>query len=299
MLVGEVEVGKYVRLSLLQKFCCLMAERADLINCEVIQLAHELRVALGEHCLEDSEYRTPFLPGRRAPGGVAHQVDDAALPCRPREDLLDGAPQSLAGVARDAQHARDAALAKRYEEASLALVGLGVDGVHAEEPAAPVGTGADGRDQCRQLDAPALAALDVGGIEPDVGEGMLRGVSPLHVGHRLVKGPTDARDLARAHALYAHGLSDALRSPGRNPIGHHLGYRSDYGAVGAGPACKQVLRIVTTNPQLGDLERHLADAGDEPALTMAIASIAVRARLLSLCIHNLVDHGLGNDANKF
>mgnify|MGYP000023137853 CR=1 FL=1 len=86
-------------------------------------------------------------------GGVAHQVHDAALPRGAGEDLLDGALEPLMGVAGDADDAVDPACAQRKQERLPAVIGLRVDGGHER-----------GR-----LHASCVPALDVGGVEPDVG----------------------------------------------------------------------------------------------------------------------------------
>ena len=89
--VGEVEVGQRVGLRLLEHLGGLGAEPLDSLCGQLVRLANDLGVALGEDGLQDAEHGAPLLPGRHAARGVAHQVHDAALQRGTREDLLDRA----------------------------------------------------------------------------------------------------------------------------------------------------------------------------------------------------------------
>ena len=139
---GEVGVGRRVCLGVLEELGRLGAEAVDLLDGQVVQLAHEPGVALGEHCLQDAEHGAPLPPGRRVSRGVAHQVHDAPLPRRARENLLDRALEALVGVAGDADGARHAARPQRQEERFPAVVRLGVDRVEAEQAPVAVRAGA-------------------------------------------------------------------------------------------------------------------------------------------------------------
>lgn len=169
VLVGEVEVRQRVGLGLLEHLGRLGAEPLDLLDGELVELAHELGVALGEHGLQDAEHGAPLLPGRRVAGGVAHQVHDASLPGGAGEDLLDRALEALVRIAGDADDAIDPARPQREEERPPAVVGLCVDGVEAEQAPVAARAGADGGYERGGLHAAGVPALDVGGVEPDVG----------------------------------------------------------------------------------------------------------------------------------
>ncbi len=56
---------------------------------ELVQLPHELGVALGEHGIQDAQHGGLFLPGRRAAGGAAHRMRNAAPPCGARVGVDD------------------------------------------------------------------------------------------------------------------------------------------------------------------------------------------------------------------
>ena len=126
-----------VGLGLFQYLGRLGAEALYLGGGELVELPHELGVALGEHGLQDAQHGALFLPGRRVAGGVAHQMHDAALPRGAREDLLIGALEALVGVAGDADHAVDPACAQRQQERLPTVVGLGVDGVEPQKAPVP------------------------------------------------------------------------------------------------------------------------------------------------------------------
>lgn len=241
VLVGEVQVGQRVGLRLLEHLGGLGAEALYPLGGQLVQLPHELGVALGEHGLQDAQHGAPLLPGRRVAGGVAHQVHDASLPRGAGEDLLDGALEALVGVAGDADDAVDPACAQRQQERPPAVVGLGVDGVEPQKAPVASRARADGGHERGGLHAAGVPALDVCGVEPDVGVADVRQVAFPQVGDRLVQRRAHPRHLAGAHAVYAHGLGDALDLPGGHAVGHHLGDCGDHGAVRARVALDQVL----------------------------------------------------------
>ena len=120
----------------------------------------------------------------------------------------------------------------------------------------------------------------------------------LQVGDRFVKRRAYPGDLAGAHAVDAHGLRHALRLPGGDAVGHHLGHRGDDRPVHARVALHQVLGEVRANAQLGYPEGDGADAGDQPALAVAVALVAGLAGLIGLGVHYLVDQGFGHHPDE-
>ena len=298
VLVGEVEVGQRVGLGVLEQLRGLRADAGHLLAGQAVELADERGVVLGEHRAQDGEHGRPLAPRRAARGGVALEVDDAALPGRPRERLLDGAPEALVGVGGDAGDARDAALAQAPQEGEPTVVALGVDRAHAEQPAVAVGAAADGRDERAGRYVPAVAALDVGGVEPHVGPAHARQVAPAQVVDRAVEGLADARHLAGAHGAYAHGLGDPGDLAGADAVGDHLGDRRDHGVVGAGVAGEQVLWEVADGAQLGDAQADLADARDERSLPIAVPAVSLGAGVLGLRVHDLVHERLRHRADE-
>ncbi len=142
------------------------------------------------------------------------------------------------------------------------------------------------------------AALDEGGVEPDVGELGARQVAALQVGNRVVQSRAHPEHLDGAHTVYAHGLHHALHLPGGHAVGHHLGDRGDDRAFHARVALDRVLWEVAPRVQLRDPEVDGAEAGGEPALAVAVPLVAGLACLVGLGAHDLVDERLGNHPYK-
>ena len=191
-----------------------------------------------------------------------------------------------------------AARPQRQQEGPPAVVGLGVDGVEPQQASVAARPGADGGGERGGLDAAGVPALDVGGVEPDVGIARFREVALLQVGDRFVKRGAHPRHLAGAHAVYAHGLRHALHLPRGNPVDHHLRHGGDHRAVDARVALYQVLGEVASRAQLRDPEVDDADAGDQPALAVAVALVAGLAGLIGLGVHYLVDQGFGHHPDE-
>ena len=225
-------------------------------------------------------------------------MHDAALPGRAGEHLPDGAPQARVGVRGDAAHAGDAPLAQREQEGPPRGVVLGVGGVHAQEdPVAGVG-GPDGGDHGATGDVAAVAALEVGGVYPEIGEARAAEGPPLQVGHGGVQGLADAGHLAGAHAVDPQRAGHLLHLAGGHPAGDHLGHRGHHGAVDSAVALDEVLGEVGPPPELRDAQRDAPDAGEEPALPVAVALVALGAGVLGLRVHDLVDDRLGEGPDE-
>ena len=124
MPVGEVEVRERVGLRLFQELGGLRVETGDLLAGQVVQLAHERGVLLGEDGVQYGAYGGLVALALRAWRRVSLQVNDAALPGGAGEDLLYRLPEPFVGVARDAHDAVDAAgrkpLHPRYDSVSMA-----------------------------------------------------------------------------------------------------------------------------------------------------------------------------------
>src|SRR3954451_20767153 len=83
--------------------------------------------------------------------------------------------------------------------------------------AAAVGVDADGDDDGDTDDAPALAGLEVGGVDPEVGPAPLD--RPREEGlDALVDLRAQARDLAFGEARAAHRLDQVVDRPGRDAV---------------------------------------------------------------------------------
>lgn len=254
--IGEVQVGQGVGLGVLEQIGRLGAHAGDLPAGQVVELAHERGVPLVEHRVQDRGHRRPLLARGGAGGGVPHQVHDASLPCGAREHLLYGAAQPLVGVGGDAEHAVHAPLSQRSQERQPAGAALGVDGVEPEQPPVSVGAGADGGDQRARGHMAAVPALDMGGVQPDVGEGHVGQIPLLQIGHDIVQRLAYAGDLRGAHAVDAQGRGHAPRPPRGNAVCRHLGHRRYHRPVDSRVAHDEVLREVAAAAQLGDAQAY-------------------------------------------
>lgn len=153
---------------------------------------------------------------------------------------------------------------------------------------------ADGGGGCGGPRAAVASALDVGGVEPDVGIARIREVATPQVGDGLVERPADPRHLARAHAANAHGPRHALDLSGGDAVGDHLRHGGDHGAVDPLVAPDHVLREEAPAPQLRDPGRSPADAGVQAALAVAVPAVGpALAELVGLGVHDLADRRLG------
>ena len=100
--------------------------------------------------------------------GVAHEVDAAALPGGV-EHLGDGGLDAFVGVGDHQLDAAQAAAGELAQEVGPERLGLGGADVHAEHLAPAVGVDADRDDHRDRDDAPVLAHLHVGGVDPQIG----------------------------------------------------------------------------------------------------------------------------------
>ena len=138
----------------------------------------------------------------------------------------------------------------------------------------------------------AVSCLYISGVDPEVGKlDVLEGLV-LQVGHLLIQCPADAADLARAHLGDTEPCCYPLDLPGRDACGIHLRHGRHHGTVRAGIALDDVIGEVAPHAQLGYPHRGLADTGDEPALAVAVAGVAVLAEHVGLRGHDLVDERL-------
>lgn len=165
----EVEVGQRVGLRLLEDRRRPRAAPLQHVAGRVVHGGHGGGVAPAEHLRDDPAHAAPQLPGARLAHAVAHEVDGAALPCRPLEDLRRRRDEAPVRIGDDELHAADAALADLPEEGEPRVVGLGVDHVDAQHAPPAARIAADCGDHGGGGDTAPAAALDVGGVEPDVG----------------------------------------------------------------------------------------------------------------------------------
>ncbi len=164
----------------------------------------------------------------------------------------------------------------------------------------PVGAHADGGDDRRGLHPAAPPALDVGGVQEQVGEpdpppevpgGQLRDLRVQRPAHRA--------DLVLREPLYAHLPGDPLHLPRRDAVGPRLRDGRRDGAVRARVPLDQALREIRPRAQLGDAQHDVADGGGQPSLAVAVSRGGpVFAGHVRLRVHDLVHHGLQERARQ-
>lgn len=290
----KVEVGQRVGLGLLQHRRRPRAAPRQHVARRVVHGRHGGGVAPAEHLRHDPAHAAPELPGAGLAHAVAHEVDRAALPRGALEDLAERPDESRVGVRDDEPHARRPARADGSQEGEPRVVGLGVNHVDAQDAPPAARVAADGRDDGRGGHAAPAAALDVGGVEPDVGH--RRAVEGpraelLDVG---VKVRRDGAHLVLGEPGHAHLLRDAPHLAGARAGGVHLGDGGHEGAVRALVALDHVVREEAAGAELRDAQRQRADAGGEAALPVAVAAVRpAAAQLVGLGVHHGVYDLLG------
>ena len=173
------------------------------------------------------------------------------------------------GVGDDQLHAAQAAARQGAEEVEPERLRLRAADRHAEDLAPAVGVHAD-RDGHRDGDdAPGLADLHVGGVEPEIGPVALDGAGE-EVAHPLVDLGAEARDLAAADALHAHGADQVVHRARRDALDVGLLDHRRQRLLG-GPAGLQEGGEVGAAPQLGDPQFDGAGPGLPVAVAVAVA----------------------------
>jgi hypothetical protein len=100
---------------------------------------------------------------------VAHEVDAAALPGG-GEDLGDGGLDALVGIGDHQLDAAQAAPRQPAQEGGPEGLGFGGADIHAQHLASPIGIDTDRDDDGDRDNAAGLADLQVGGVDPQVGQ---------------------------------------------------------------------------------------------------------------------------------
>src|SRR5690349_3298782 len=118
-------------------------------------------------------------------------------------------------------------------------------------------------------DAPSLADLHVGGVEPEAGPVALDGAGE-EVAHAIVDLGAEARDLAAADALHAHGAHQVVHGARRDALDVGLLDHRRERLLGR-PAGLQEGREVGAAPELRDPELDRAGPGLPVALAVAVA----------------------------
>ena len=199
---------------------------------------------------------------------VAHEVDAAPLSsCA--EDPGRGGLQALVVVGDHQLHAAQAAPGEAAQEPGPEGLGLGRADRHAEDlaPALVVDRDCDGyRDR---YDAPGLAHLQIGRIQPEIGPVTLQ--RPVEEALDLVVDlPAQPGDLALGDAGHAHGLHQVVDRAGRHALDVGLLDHRRQRLLRHPPRLQEAGEVAPL-PQLRDLQRDRAGPGLPAPLAVAVA----------------------------
>ena len=199
-------------------------------------------------------------------------MDSTSLPRRSQELLADGLDQAAVVVADDQPDAGQSTLDEAADEGrpgtALVVAGREVESEHA--PLA--GRRHAGRDEGRHRhDPPALADLDVGGIEPQIGVRLVTeraGAERLDLG---VERRADPADLTPAERGDAEGLDEILDPPRRHA--EHIGLLDDREEGSLGPPARlQEAREVRAVANARDGQVHRAHPSVPAPVAIPVAA---------------------------
>lgn len=239
---------------------------------------------------------TRFLSWRDPASRMQSRIrwDGASLPGGALEHLLDGVDQALVRIGGHELHAVDAAALDAAQEPEPRVVRLGVHHRQTQHAAPAALVAADRGDHGGGGHAAVAAALDVGGVEPQVRGARIGQIAAHELGHVGVEALRYGADLVLRQPGYPQLLRDALHLARRGAGGVHLGHRRHDRAVDALIALDHVLGEEAPRPQLRYPHRDVADTRDQVALAVAVAAVgASRAQLVGLGVHDRVHDVLG------
>ena len=181
---------------------------------------------------------------------------------------VNGGLDALVGVGDHELDAAKPAADQLAEERGPERLGLGEADVHAEHLAAPLGRRADGDDHRQRHDAPVLARLHVGGVDPDVAIDVER---PVEKGlDALVDIGAEPADLALGHAAHPQRPDQVVHPPGRDPVDVCLLDHRDQRPVDAAPRVQEPGKVAPL-PQLREAQRHAPGRRLPVAIAVAVA----------------------------
>jgi hypothetical protein len=209
------------------------------------------------------------------------------------------------GVGDDQLDALEAAPDQGLEEAGPEGLGLGRADLEADDLAPAVGADRDSDYRRHRDDAAALALLEVGGVEPEIGPLALQ--RPIEEGvDTLVDVLAQLGDLRLRDAREAHRLDQVVDAPGRDPA--DPGFLNDrhQGLLGHLAGLEE-RREVAALAQLGDAQLQGAEAGVQGPVAIAVAVVEPVDRALvprgadqalDVGLHQQLQHRLGNGAQE-
>src|SRR5262245_35122087 len=199
---------------------------------------------------------------------IAHEVDTAALPSG-IEHLGDGALDAFMRVGEHQLDAAQAATGELAQEGGPERLGFGRADIHAENLAPAVTVDADRDDHCDRDNAPVLAHLHVGGVDPQVGPVALdwTGEEGLHL---VIDLRAQAAHLALGDPAHPHRLHQVVHRPRGDALDvgflHHGGTR----LLGHAPRLQETWEVASL-AQLGDAQLYRARPGLPGSITIAVA----------------------------
>lgn len=199
---------------------------------------------------------------------VAHQMHPAALPGRTQHSG-DGALQSFMGVGDHQLHTAQTAASELAQKRDPERLRFGSADVQAEHFTPAILVDADGDDRCHRDDAPGLADLYVGGIEPEVGPIPLEGPAQESL-YLVIDLATEAADLALRDPTHPHGLHQSIDRARRNALHIRLLDHAGEGLLGHSTRFQEARKIAAL-AQLRDAQLDRARTGLPVTLTVAVA----------------------------
>ena len=231
-------------------------------------------VGLHEHRPDGGGHHL-MLGLRHVGQGIPHEMNTTSLP-RCSEDLSDGGLQTFVGVRDDEPDALQPAFLQPAQEPEPEHGGLRRAEAEAQDLAPAVGVDARGDDRRHRHDAPVLAHLQVGRVEPQVGPLPLD--RPLQKGiHPDIDALAQLRYLALRDPAHPHRLHEIVHLAGRHALDPGLLDHRHQGLFGR-PARLKETGEVRTLPQLRDLQIQRPQPRVEG--TVAIP-VALRGALLA------------------
>ena len=148
----------------------------------------------------------------------------------------------------------------------------------ADDLAPSVGVDGHGDYRCHRDDPTAVADLQVGRIQPEIGPFAFE--RPLQEGtHALIDLLTQLGDLGLADARESHRLDELVDTAGRDPSDPSLLDHGDQRLLAHLPRLQE-WREVGTLPKLGNPQLQLAQPGVERAVPIAISVVQPLGRAL-------------------
>ena len=139
---------------------------------------------------------------------------------------------------------------------------------------------------------PVTAALEVGGVKPQIRKAHVGELAASQLRHFFVKCRANTADLLRRHLVDTEGMRHLLDLAGRYPVGVHLGHGGHHRLVGAAVALEHVFWEIASHAQLRDAQVEGADRGHELPFAVPVAGVAaICAGFAGLHVHDLVQGG--------